>query len=52
MREFERVIGVLLDQKHGEMMVLVKLADDVEYLLRDQRREGVCRRSRGASTGP
>ena len=38
-RELERVEGVLLDQEHGEPVLRVELADGVEDLPHDQRRE-------------
>ena len=39
MRELECVEGVLLDQEHGELLSPIELADRIEDLSHDHRRE-------------
>src|SRR5262249_25433776 len=39
MGELEGMVGVLLDQEDGHLLLLVDVADDLEDLLDDQRRE-------------
>jgi len=39
MREFQRVIGVLLDDQHGEAVLAIECADGVKDLPCDERRE-------------
>ena len=46
--EFERVVGVLLDDKHGEAVLPVQGTDRIEDLAGDQR----CEAERGSSSRP
>src|SRR5882757_1181124 len=39
MGELERVVGVLLDQEYRDLLLLVDVADDLEDLLDDERRQ-------------
>src|ERR1700716_4719166 len=39
MGELERVVGVLLDQEHGDPVARIEVAQDAENLLGDQRRQ-------------